>query len=294
VDANIQITPPEATNPVGTNHVLTGHVNVIGSDGVSVSAPAGTTINFSLTNTNGATAAFVGPSSCTTVGATGSCTVTISSPTPGDTSIHATTDVTVETVALHRETGDGHPGDSADAIKHWITGGKSLNYGGSMEGALKFKPGDFVNGGFHFWLSQKNPVPVTVTVTGTIDVPVHCGGANGPLVGTIHVPVSIAPFTIPANSTAKYLTGDQNSILSWMGSVPAPDLCGGQTMYNSEGAVFNVLVNSSAHTGVINFQWHYRIPAAKNKPNTDCLNAADPNRDRADVCGASWSATKEP
>jgi hypothetical protein len=45
---------------------------------------------------------------------------------------------------------------------------------------------------------------------------------------------------------------------------------------------------------VINFQWHYRIPAAKNKPNTDCLNAADPNRDRADVCGASWSATKEP
>src|SRR4029079_10549314 len=36
VDANIQITPQTATNPVGTNHVLTGHVNVIGSNGASV------------------------------------------------------------------------------------------------------------------------------------------------------------------------------------------------------------------------------------------------------------------
>ena len=28
VDANIQITPPSATNDVGTNHTFTGHVNV--------------------------------------------------------------------------------------------------------------------------------------------------------------------------------------------------------------------------------------------------------------------------
>ena len=167
-----------------------------------------------------------------------------------------------------------------------------------MEGALRFQPGAWVNGGYHFWLSEKNPVPVTVTVTGTIDLPVHCGGANGPLVGTIQVPVSIPPFTIPANSTAKYLTADQNNILSWMGAVQSPDLCGGQLMYNSEGANFNVNVNASAHTGVINFQWHYRIPAAKGKGTpivgTNCTDASDPNRDRADVCGASWSATKEP
>ena len=65
-------------------------------------------------------------------------------------------------------------------------------------------------------------------------------------------------------------------------------------MYNSEGATFDVMVNSSAHTGTISFQWHYRIPAAKGKPNTNCLAANDPNRNRADVCGASWSATKEP
>ena len=33
VDANIQITPATATNPIGTNHTLTGHVNVNAGDG---------------------------------------------------------------------------------------------------------------------------------------------------------------------------------------------------------------------------------------------------------------------
>ena len=40
------------------------------------------------------------------------------------------------------------------------------------------------------------------------------------------------------------------------------------------------------------FRFKFRDPAAKGKPNTNCLNASDPNRNRADVCGASWSATK--
>ena len=47
----------------------------------------------------------------------------ISSPTSGSTAIHAATDVTVSGVALHRETGDGHVGDSPNATKLWATGG---------------------------------------------------------------------------------------------------------------------------------------------------------------------------
>src|SRR5262249_6981542 len=102
--ANIQISPLQATNPVGTNHTLTGHVNVA-PDGVNfVNAPDGTVINFSLTNAGGATATFVGPSSCTTAGGTGSCTVVITSPTAGTTTIHASSDVTVGGVVLHVET----------------------------------------------------------------------------------------------------------------------------------------------------------------------------------------------
>jgi len=409
VDANIQISPPTATNAVGSNHVLTITVNALG--GTIDAGPH--TATASIVSGPGS---FVGSPTCTYTGgaATASCTVTITSSTPGTTVVQATSDIPVNGQTITRTTGTAAntaSGGSGNASKNWadsvvttqvhnashqdITGtsvpdgtlvhdnasvakaagtpagvpaptgtvtftlfdnatcngnvvatepnvplgtesatftatppgdysylahyngdgnypghdapcepfnvspnqtGKHLTYKGSMEGALKWTAGAFVNGGYHFWLSQKNPVPVTVQVTGVINVPVHCGGPNGPLAAgsPIAVPVSIPPFTIPANSTAKYLTADQNNILSWMGAVASPDLCGGGLMYNSEGATFDVIVNSSAHTGVINFQWHYRIPAAKNKPNTNCLDANDPNRDRADVCGASWSATKEP
>src|SRR5262249_56298964 len=73
VDANIQVTPATAINPVNTNHTVVGHVNINAGDGAGyVNAPIGTLITFSLTNAGGATAAFVGASSCTTLGATGS------------------------------------------------------------------------------------------------------------------------------------------------------------------------------------------------------------------------------
>jgi hypothetical protein len=117
VDANIQITPQTATNPITTNHTLTGHVNVNTGSGGFVNAPDGTTINFSIISGPGS---FVGPSSCTTSGGTGSCTVVISSSTTGTTTIRATTDVTVGGIVLHRETGDAHAGDSADASKTWV------------------------------------------------------------------------------------------------------------------------------------------------------------------------------
>ncbi len=58
VDANIQITPPSAINPVGKNHTFTGHVNVNTGSGGFVNAPNGTTISFVLTGAG----SFVGPS----------------------------------------------------------------------------------------------------------------------------------------------------------------------------------------------------------------------------------------
>src|SRR5215217_6835735 len=86
VDANIQITPPTAVNQVGSNHTLTGHVNV--NDGTGpVNAPAGTLITFSLPT---GTATFVGGvNTCTTVGTTGECTVQITSGTTGTSTIQA-------------------------------------------------------------------------------------------------------------------------------------------------------------------------------------------------------------
>src|SRR5262249_2564777 len=82
VDANIQISSATATNVGGTNHTLTGHVNVNAGTGF-VNAPDGTVISFAILPGPGS---FVGgTSTCTTSGGTGSCTVAITSTTPGTT-----------------------------------------------------------------------------------------------------------------------------------------------------------------------------------------------------------------
>ncbi len=117
VDASIVLSPLAATNAVGANHVITVTVNQ--NDGTGVTpAPNGTLVTFSLVNSNGATASFVGGNTCTTTG--GTCTVTINSPTAGSVAIHATTTFLVGGVSLTRATGDGLSTDSADAHKTYV------------------------------------------------------------------------------------------------------------------------------------------------------------------------------
>ena len=72
----------------------------------------------------------------------------------------------------------------------------------------------------------------------------------------------------------------QNSILVWEGAVQAPaGLCGGAGGRNQRGAIFNATrPTQNPHVDLVDWQFHYRDPAAKGKPNTDCTNASDPNR----------------
>src|SRR5262249_1611930 len=118
VDANIQISPLTATNPVGSSHVLTGHVNVNAGTGGYVNAADGTTIGFSIVSGPGS---FVGPSNCTTSRGSGSRTGPIPSSLAGTTIVKAAPDVIVGGASLHRETGDGLTGDSGNASKTWQT-----------------------------------------------------------------------------------------------------------------------------------------------------------------------------
>jgi uncharacterized repeat protein (TIGR01451 family) len=115
VDANIQITPATANNPVGANHVFTAHVNINTGNGEFVNAPAGTSISFAIVSGPGS---FTTANPCTTVGATGSCTITLVSNTPGTTVVRATTTVSVGGVALTRTT-DGTGANSGTASKNW-------------------------------------------------------------------------------------------------------------------------------------------------------------------------------
>ena len=99
-------------------------------------------------------------------------------------------------------------------------------------------------------------------------------------------------WKIPANNSDWLPTGDANSVYSWQGAVKAPDLCGGKPMDDVGQAVFTATVAQMPPSGsLVDFRFKYRDPAAKGKPNTNCLDTTDPNRSVAAICGASWSAT---
>ena len=114
VNANIQITPANATNPVGTTHVLTITVNAVG--GTIDAGPH--TATASITSGPGS---FVGSPTCTYTGgaATASCTVTITSSVAGTTVVSATSNIPVAGVTISRTT-DGTSGSSGPANKLWI------------------------------------------------------------------------------------------------------------------------------------------------------------------------------
>jgi hypothetical protein len=129
VDANIQINPPTADNPVATEHVLTITVNAIGGTLASGSATA------SIVSGPGS---FVGSPTCNYTGgaATASCTVTITSLVTGTTVVSATSNISVAGQSITRTTNTAvntAAGGSGNAVKNWtsvgtgrVTGGGSI------------------------------------------------------------------------------------------------------------------------------------------------------------------------
>jgi hypothetical protein len=168
---------------------------------------------------------------------------------------------------------------------------KTFSFSNSMEGDLaRIRPGDWISGGYSFKFKGSSHGATTYTVATSITLPVYCPDGGGPG-GNIIIPMGTQTYNIAAGNTSWTPTGDQNSILSWQAAVQAPDLCGGQRMRNQIGATFTLTVLQSPQVGLVDWRFHYRDPAAKGKPNTNCTNALDPNRNKADVCGASWSQT---
>jgi hypothetical protein len=171
--------------------------------------------------------------------------------------------------------------------------GKTVNIGpSSMEGSIKISNGDWVNGGY----SMKSTVTGDLTIVAKVTVTGPCsnGGTD-----SVTVPLATKTYPNPKGASDWLPTGDANSVLSWQGSVRvgvnSPSICGGTGKLDaSKGAVFTATVSANPPQpgSTVTFRFKYRDPMAKGKPNTNCLDTSDPNRARADVCGASWSETK--
>jgi hypothetical protein len=160
-----------------------------------------------------------------------------------------------------------------------------------MEGHLTIQAGDWVSGGYSFKFKNGGHIATNFVVTSTVSVPVTCpkGGGAG---GTILVDLGSRNFPVAAGNTNWLPTGDANSVLSWQGAAQAPDLCHGFPMDNARGAIYNATVSQNPPSGsLVDFRFKYRDPNAKGKGNVNCLDTTDPKRDKADVCGASWSQT---
>jgi hypothetical protein len=169
--------------------------------------------------------------------------------------------------------------------------GKTFDIGpSSMEGHLLMRPGDWISGGYSFKFVNGSHAASTVTVTSTLTMPFKCSNGSA---GQFTLALGTQNIAVPAGNTAWQPTGDANSVLSWAGSVQAPDGCGnGTVMDNSKGAIFEATVSQNPDTGsLLNWRFKYRDPNAKGKGNVNCLDTSDPRRAKADVCGASWSQT---
>src|SRR6266853_6613 len=168
--------------------------------------------------------------------------------------------------------------------------GKTFDIGpSSMEGHLLIRQGDWVSGGYSFNFASGSHPASTVKVSSTLTIPFRCSdGTSGKFV----INLGTQNVSVPANNTDWQPTGDANSVLSWAGSGQAPAGCGpGNVMDNSKGAIFEATIQNPDNGALLNWRFKYRDPNAKGKGNVNCLDTTDPRRNKADVCGASWSQT---
>jgi len=142
VDASIQINPPLDTNSIEESHTFTVTVKQNSGDGNGfVDAPDGTLVTVTLTPSDGATIVDL-VDACGSSGlASGACTLTFTSSTPGTVTGHASVSLTVFGVSLTRET-DGTGQNSGDAVKVFVAGSiawTKVDNVGRLQGGATFQ-----------------------------------------------------------------------------------------------------------------------------------------------------------
>lgn len=165
-----------------------------------------------------------------------------------------------------------------------IADANTVAISGSMEGSIQISNGDWVSGGYAFSVQGSHPAMKVYMANASITFSGPCSNGG---TGTLTVPLSAGPYTIPANDNSVYPDGNEQSDGSFQGAVQA-SVCGGTgTLDASSGATFSADLQSDNTVNTLNVQFHYRDPNAKGKGNYDCTAS----NYASDVCGASWSGT---
>lgn len=127
--------------------------------------------------------------------------------------------------------------------------------------------------GYVFSVASPHPALSVSFVGAQVSLPVRCS-SNGPVAGTVVIPLANGPYSVPADDSNTYPTSNNAASSGYEGSVQMPNLCSGGPMYlyygNGVGATFSGDLQSSDTTDPFTVQFHYRIPAASGYGNTDC------------------------
>ncbi len=130
-----------------------------------------------------------------------------------------------------------------------------LTISGSMEGNLPIHSGDLVKAGYDFTMPGGHPA-ATVHVTGAkFAMTAVCkDGSTSTL--TINVPDAV--YSVPANATGWFPSGDQHSPLVYQGSITVPaTLCGGAGAHVPRGVSFSSNFTSTDTTDPVHVRMHY-------------------------------------
>jgi hypothetical protein len=258
VDAQIDLSPLNATNVLGQQHVITALVQqddglaagAQGGDAATGFGPAaGKTVTFSLlNNTAGATFTTQPPFTCVT-DATGQCTITITAAQAGQVDIHATTTFTVGGVSLTRATGTGGL-NSADAHKNYTSGGLAwtkVDGNGIALGGATFQYR--IQGG-QFITVVDNQAPDADNTAGSFLI-------TGLAIGTYEVKETAPPLNTynidPSTKTATITAQDPNATITVAFVDPRPRariVLSPLTATNALGQNHNVTVTVSQDDGL--------------------------------------------
>lgn len=168
---------------------------------------------------------------------------------------------------------------------------------GSMEGNLQIQPGDWIGGGYQFSINGNHPAATVEFSGATLTLNISCN-SNGTNPFPFMFNLSGGPYSVTQNSSDKYpfSPGDNNGSnqgdpAKWEGTLQAPDLCSGGTMFvnaQSGAATFEANVQSTDTTDPIAVQFHYIDSGTIN-----CANTIQNPSPGSAQCGASWSGTQD-
>jgi serine protease AprX len=126
----------------------------------------------------------------------------------------------------------------------------------STQGSMQIYPGDTLQAGDVFNMDGSHPQASLSVLGAVVTLPVSCTW-NGPTSGWITIDVGGGPYTIAANSTRQFPTGNwENSAASLQGSTIAPDLCSGGPMFNNSATYWAELTSTDT-TDPVHIRFHY-------------------------------------